>query len=132
MDRHARAHGSRAGCASTVRRNALPGPLPRCAPRSRTHADRPGPAGASADNLVVTRADFDRALSELQPAFGCPDDQLNECLPNGIVQYGGALPQLQQTMSVLLQQLQASSRTCDPRLAPAPKRDTVKARQRQS
>ena len=67
--------------------------------------------GANADNLMVTRADFDRALSELQPAFGCPDNQLNEVIPNGILDYGGALPGLQQTCSMLLQQLQNSSRT---------------------
>lgn len=59
----------------------------------------------------MTRADFDRALSELQPAFGCPDDQLNEVIPNGIIDYGGGLPALQQTCTTLLHQLQASART---------------------
>jgi len=67
--------------------------------------------GANADNLIVTRADFDRALSELQPAFGCPDDQLNDAIPAGIIDYGGVLSALLQTTQLLLHQLVASERT---------------------
>jgi len=67
--------------------------------------------GAKAENLLVTRPDFDRALAELQPAFGCPDEMLNDCIPQGILEYGGSLPRLKETMSVLIQQLRASSRT---------------------
>ncbi|EOD30686.1 hypothetical protein EMIHUDRAFT_456468 [Emiliania huxleyi CCMP1516] len=54
--------------------------------------------GAKAENLLVTRPDFDRALAGPPPC-------------SRILEYGGSLPRLKETMSVLIQQLRASSRT---------------------
>mmetsp|Transcript_107685 Transcript_107685/g.303344 ORF Transcript_107685/g.303344 Transcript_107685/m.303344 type:complete len:732 (+) Transcript_107685:100-2295(+) len=38
-------------------------------------------------SIVVTQDDFDLALSEIKPAFGCHDDEFEQALGTGIVQY---------------------------------------------
>ena len=65
----------------------------------------------SVDDLRVTRADFDKALTEVKPAFGASFDDLDQCVRGGILAYGGALPQLQATASAMISQLQGSERT---------------------
>ena len=52
--------------------------------------------------LKVTKQDFDRALTEVRPAFGASTDDLSACTKGGILTYG---PQL----SSMLQSVCASS-----------------------
>jgi len=66
---------------------------------------------ANADGVQLTRADFEEALKEVRPAFGVSADDLEACVANGIIEYGGALPQLLATTDTLVKQLQAAERT---------------------
>ena len=63
------------------------------------------------DSLKVTNDDFDRALSEVRPAFGASTDDLDNCVRGGILHYGPALTSLLQGASGLVAQLQTSQRT---------------------
>ena len=63
------------------------------------------------DALKVTKEDFDRALSEVRPAFGASTDDLENCVRGGILPYGPALTNLLQSASGLIAQLQGSERT---------------------
>jgi len=63
------------------------------------------------ETLQVTRPDFDRAQTEVKPAFGASTDDLENCARGGIVQYGPALANLMQSASSLMSQLQQSERT---------------------
>lgn len=43
----------------------------------------------------VLMDDFTRAVEEVKPAFGVSTEELDQCIPNGIITYGGrsdALP----------------------------------------
>eukprot|EP00041_Stephanoeca_diplocostata_P039742 m.1637665 g.1637665 ORF g.1637665 m.1637665 type:complete len:754 (+) comp26004_c0_seq1:96-2357(+) len=61
--------------------------------------------------LKVGPADFDRALSEVKPAFGTDDDQFEASTPNGIVEWDVQVDVTLQTGKLLVQQLQNSTRT---------------------
>jgi len=62
-------------------------------------------------DLKVTKEDFDRALSEVRPAFGASTDDLQACVKGGILHYGPALSTMLQSASGLMTQLQTSERT---------------------
>jgi len=63
------------------------------------------------ESLQVTRADFERAQSEVKPAFGASTEDLESCARGGIVPYGVALTNLMQSAASLIGQLQQSERT---------------------
>jgi len=63
------------------------------------------------ETLQVTRADFERALKEVRPAFGASTDDLDACARGGIVAYGPSLTNLMQSAMSLVGQLQTSERT---------------------
>ena len=50
-------------------------------------------AGISDDveNLRVNRADFLNALDEVHPAFGVSEEELQQVIQNGIIQYDGTV-----------------------------------------
>ena len=62
-------------------------------------------------SLKVTSADFDRALTEVKPAFGAAMDDLTACTRGGILQYGPQLSQMLQSAANLITQVQTSERT---------------------
>ena len=66
---------------------------------------------SSVASLQVTAADFESALGEVRPAFGVSSDELSACRRGGLIPYGGALPQLQETAARLISQLRSSERT---------------------
>ena len=61
--------------------------------------------------LKVTKPDFDRALTEVRPAFGASTDDLAACTKGGILNYGPQLSSMLQSASALIGQLQTSERT---------------------
>ena len=61
--------------------------------------------------LKVGRQDFERALTEVRPAFGASTDDLDACVRGGILHYGPALSSMLQSASALFGQLQSSERT---------------------
>jgi len=63
------------------------------------------------DNIKVTFADFQRALAEVQPAFGVQEDTFEKCLPNGIVDYGATHRHILQTLRLFSNQVRDSDRT---------------------
>ena len=63
------------------------------------------------ETLKVTNEDFDRALSEVRPAFGASTDDLDNCVRGGILHYGQPLTNLLQSASTLIGQMQGSERT---------------------
>ncbi|KAG8464193.1 hypothetical protein KFE25_003256 [Diacronema lutheri] len=64
----------------------------------------------SIGNLRVGAADFDRALTEVKPAFGVAGDDLAALVSGGIVEYGPSLRHLVATADSFMKQLQASQR----------------------
>ena len=62
-------------------------------------------------SLKVTSADFDRALTEVKPAFGAAMDDLTACTRGGILHYGPQLSQMLQSAANLITQVQTSERT---------------------
>jgi vesicle-fusing ATPase len=62
-------------------------------------------------NIQVTRADFERALSETQPAFGVREAELAQCYANGIVAHGADFERIQQTLFRLTSQVMNSDRS---------------------
>jgi len=77
----------------------------------KVHVDNLNSVKQTTDDLQVTKADFDKALSEVKPSFGVSNDDLQACVAAGIIPYGGSLPQIQSTATSLIRQLKASART---------------------
>jgi len=63
------------------------------------------------EKLKVTKDDFDRALTEVRPAFGAAMDDLQACVRGGILHFGPQLSSMLQSAAGLVGQLQASERT---------------------
>jgi len=61
--------------------------------------------------IKVSRVDFMRALNEVKPAFGVDADEFENCIRNGIINYGMPVEKLMKTVSLFIQQVRASSRT---------------------
>mmetsp|Transcript_5408 Transcript_5408/g.18799 ORF Transcript_5408/g.18799 Transcript_5408/m.18799 type:complete len:728 (-) Transcript_5408:177-2360(-) len=63
------------------------------------------------DNIKVTMADFEEALTEVQPAFGASTDVLERCRINGIIPHGPKLAHLMTTCKALVEQVRVSDKT---------------------
>ena len=61
--------------------------------------------------MQVTMEDFDRALSECQPAFGVKEDELTSTFQNGIVSHGAEFERVQTAMTKMVSQVMNSART---------------------
>jgi len=63
-------------------------------------------------DLQVTNADFQRALTEVRPAFGAAMDDLKACVgKGGLVEYGPAITNILHSAESLMKQLRQSERT---------------------
>jgi vesicle-fusing ATPase len=62
-------------------------------------------------SITVTMADFERALTEITPAFGVASQSLGVCIPNGIIDYGFQHQQISGKLRQLVQLLRSSDRT---------------------
>ena len=65
----------------------------------------------SLDGVTVTRADFDRALGDVQPAFGIKEDELTRCMSNGVSSTGAEFDRVLLTMQRLVAQVLGSERS---------------------
>jgi len=64
------------------------------------------------DNLKVESEDFERALTEVKPAFGVQDEEeLQLYYRNGVVPFGDAFVRLSETLKELAHQVEVSTRT---------------------
>jgi vesicle-fusing ATPase len=66
---------------------------------------------ADFSGIMVGPEDFERALSECQPAFGVREDELAQCISNGIISHGAEFDRVKQTLVKMTQQVLNSSRT---------------------
>lgn len=66
---------------------------------------------AAARSLKVRMEDFERALSEVIPAFGVDSEQFEGCMLNGIVQWDACIQEIQHNGQLLAQQVELSKRT---------------------
>jgi len=63
------------------------------------------------DNIRINRSDFMAALQEVKPAFGVSEETLENCMANGIVDFGPDFKKLLGTCKLLIDQCRNSSRT---------------------
>ncbi|KAI9142196.1 P-loop containing nucleoside triphosphate hydrolase protein [Paraphysoderma sedebokerense] len=70
-----------------------------------------GQAGINTDleNIKVTREDFIRALDEVHAAFGASENELNQCVTNGIIHFG-VTPHILETGALYTKTVATSSR----------------------
>mmetsp|Transcript_33024 Transcript_33024/g.77233 ORF Transcript_33024/g.77233 Transcript_33024/m.77233 type:complete len:741 (-) Transcript_33024:143-2365(-) len=73
----------------------------------KSSMDRP----ASASDLKVMMEDFTRAISEVKPAFGVSTEELEVCVPNGILDYGERFAHIIATGRKFLGQVRDSDNT---------------------
>jgi len=74
----------------------------------QVHADNL--KNVSVDDLRVSKADFERALGEVKPAFGVAGEDLQALVGGGIVDHGPQLRHLQATADTFMRQLKSSQR----------------------
>jgi vesicle-fusing ATPase len=63
------------------------------------------------DNVKIEAADFERALGEVQPAFGASTDMFERCRLNGIISPGEKHEKLHHTCRALVEQVRVSPKT---------------------
>ena len=63
------------------------------------------------DNVKVQAADFERALGEVQPAFGASTGTFERCRLNGIISPGARFEKLHHTCRALVEQVRVSEKT---------------------
>jgi len=64
-----------------------------------------------ASDIQVTKADFDRALDEIIPAFGVDNEEFSNCIRNGIINYGPRVEKLLNSFATFVNQVRHSNRT---------------------
>ncbi|KAG6910791.1 hypothetical protein DXG01_007679 [Tephrocybe rancida] len=70
-------------------------------------------AGISDDveNLRVNRGDFMNALSEVHPAFGVSEEELQQVIQNGIIHFDTVVDEILRSGELLVEQVRTSTRT---------------------
>uniref|UniRef100_A0A7S2CV29 Vesicle-fusing ATPase n=1 Tax=Florenciella parvula TaxID=236787 RepID=A0A7S2CV29_9STRA len=63
------------------------------------------------DAVCCTWSDFEHALTEIQPKFGAPTEDLEALVTNGIVEYGPSFAEIQTTLTRCVEQIRTSERT---------------------
>jgi len=61
--------------------------------------------------MRVTRADFLQALNDIKPAFGVETDEFENCMRNGIINYGPSVDDLLNSGKLFIRQVANSDRT---------------------
>jgi vesicle-fusing ATPase len=61
--------------------------------------------------IKVSKVDFMHALDEVTPAFGMDADEFENCIRNGIINYGPTIDKLFKTGELFVQQVRNSDRT---------------------
>ena len=62
-------------------------------------------------NVNIHMDDFERAIAEIKPAFGVSVDQLEQCMPNGLLYYGPRFSVLFETGLKFVTQVKQSAKT---------------------
>jgi len=62
-------------------------------------------------NVNIMMEDFTRAIGEIKPAFGVSVDQLEQCMPNGMLHYGQRFTRLFETGVKFVGQVKESEKT---------------------
>ena len=62
------------------------------------------------ESVAVNRADFERAFDDVRPAFGVSEDELQDCLLQGILHYSPFIDNILEQGSLIVKQV-ASDRT---------------------
>ena len=57
------------------------------------------------ENVAVNRGDFDKAFDEVRPAFGVSEDELQDCLTQGILHYSPFIDNILQEGSLIVKQV---------------------------
>jgi len=63
------------------------------------------------EQMRVTRADFAQALGDIKPAFGVETDEFENCMRNGIIDYGETVKQMLDSGNLFTRQVANSNRT---------------------
>ncbi|EIW73202.1 hypothetical protein TREMEDRAFT_42251 [Tremella mesenterica DSM 1558] len=63
------------------------------------------------ENIKITMADFEHALSEVTPAFGVAEEELQQVVENGIIHYSERVNEILKDGSLLVEQVRNSDRT---------------------
>jgi vesicle-fusing ATPase len=58
------------------------------------------------DTVAVNSADFDKAFEEVRPAFGVSEDELQDCLTQGIMHYSPFVDNILEEGSLIIKQVQ--------------------------
>ena len=62
------------------------------------------------ENVAVNRDDFEKAFDEVKPAFGVSEDELQDCLSQGVLHYSPFIDNVLQEGSLIVKQV-ADERT---------------------
>ncbi|GAB66301.1 N-ethylmaleimide sensitive fusion protein [Plasmodium cynomolgi strain B] len=65
----------------------------------------------NADDIMITKNDFYKALKETKPAFGAEEDVIEGLLSNGIINYGEQYENIENTCKLLIKQIVENSNT---------------------
>ncbi|CRG99897.1 N-ethylmaleimide-sensitive fusion protein, putative [Plasmodium relictum] len=65
----------------------------------------------NADDIMITKNDFLKALKETKPAFGAQEDIIEGLLSNGIINYGKEYENIENTCKLLIKQIVENSNT---------------------
>ncbi|GAW80788.1 N-ethylmaleimide-sensitive fusion protein [Plasmodium gonderi] len=65
----------------------------------------------NADDIMITKNDFFKALKETKPAFGAEEDVIDGLLSNGIINYGKEYENIENTCKLLIKQIVENSNT---------------------
>uniref|UniRef100_A0A8C9J9D2 Vesicle-fusing ATPase n=1 Tax=Piliocolobus tephrosceles TaxID=591936 RepID=A0A8C9J9D2_9PRIM len=65
----------------------------------------------NADDIMITRHDFLKAIKETKPAYGSEDDIIDGLLSNGIINYGSEYETIENTCKLLIKQIIENSNT---------------------
>ncbi|SCP04352.1 N-ethylmaleimide-sensitive fusion protein, putative [Plasmodium ovale] len=65
----------------------------------------------NADDIMITKHDFMKALKETKPAFGAEEDIIENLLSNGIINYGKEYENIEHTCKLIIKQIVQNSNT---------------------
>ncbi|EUD65736.1 vesicle-fusing ATPase [Plasmodium inui San Antonio 1] len=65
----------------------------------------------NADDIMITKKDFYKALKETKPAFGAEEDVIDGLLSNGIINYGEQYENIENTCKLLIKQIVENANT---------------------
>ncbi|CAA9988039.1 N-ethylmaleimide-sensitive fusion protein, putative [Plasmodium knowlesi strain H] len=65
----------------------------------------------NADDIMITKDDFNKALKETKPAFGAEEDVIDGLLSNGIINYGEEYENIENTCKLVIKQIVENSNT---------------------